>query len=125
MCLGFGGLNWDIQQHPSMDFLLRGWQSPSVTDAVVLMACGIAGAALMYLLTRAYTLTTASSLVPFEYTALLWSIIPGWLAFHDLPSAKDWAGILLLVGAGLVSVYEAEKQNAKPGGTPAQDTGSC
>lgn len=47
LCLGFGGLNWDIQQHPSMDFLLRGWQSPSVTDAVVLMACGIAGAASM------------------------------------------------------------------------------
>lgn len=53
--------------------------------------------------------------MPFEYTALLWSILLGWLAFHDLPSAKDWAGNLLLVGAGLVSVYEALKQNAKPG----------
>lgn len=114
LCLGFGELNWDIQQHPSMDFLLRGWKWPSTADFAVLLVCGIVGAASTFLLTKAYTLSTASGLAPFEYTALLWSIFLGWLVFDHLPAAKDWAGIALLVAAGLVSVYASDKAEAEP-----------
>ena len=104
LCLGFGELNWEIQKHPSMDFLLRGWHWPSTTDFLVLLVCGVAGAASTFLMTKAYTFSTASRLAPFEYTALLWSVFLGWLVFDDLPALKDWAGIALLVCAGLVSV---------------------
>lgn len=120
LLLGFGELKWDIQHHPSMDFLLRGWLWPSGIDTLVLVACGIAGAASMYFLTKAYTLTAASRLAPFEYTALLWSIFLGWLAFGDLPSPKDWLGIALLVGAGLVSIAAADKEEDTSAAEPAE-----
>ena len=97
-----------------MDFLLRGWKWPSTADFAVLLVCGIVGAASTFLLTKAYTLSTASGLAPFEYTALLWSIFLGWLVFDHLPAAKDWAGIALLVAAGLVSVYASDKAEAEP-----------
>ena len=122
LMLGFGELNWEIQKHPSMDFLLRGWQWPSTVDFVVLLVCGVVGSASTFLLTRAYTLSSASRLAPFEYTALLWSIALGWLVFDHIPPAKDWLGIAFLVGAGLVSVYMGEDNDAKaeaPAGSAA------
>lgn len=108
LVLGFGELNWEIQKHPSMDFLLRGWAWPSVEDLAVLLACGVTGAISTFLLAKAYTKATASRLAPFEYTSLLWSVILGWMVWGHLPSLKDWIGIALLVVAGLVSVYMAE-----------------
>jgi drug/metabolite transporter (DMT)-like permease len=112
LLLGFGELSGETQQHPSMDFLLRGWQWPSTRDFMILLICGIVGSASTFLLTKAYTLSEASTLAPFEYTALLWSIFLGWLVFGNLPVAEEWAGIALLVGAGLVSVYAADTKQA-------------
>ena len=109
LMLGFGELRSEVDLHPSMGFLLSGRQWPSAWDCGVLLVCGIVGAGSTFLLTRAYSLSDASRLAPFEYTALLWSIFLGWLVFDHLPAAKDWAGIALLVGAGLVSVYKADK----------------
>jgi drug/metabolite transporter (DMT)-like permease len=109
LLLGFGQLRGDVAMHPSMSFLLSGWQWPSARDALVLLLCGVVGSASTYFLTRAYSLSDASRLAPFEYTALLWSIFLGWLVWGHLPAAKDWAGIALLVCAGLVSVYAAGK----------------
>lgn len=113
--LGAGQFASDVQLHPSMSFLLSGWQWPSTRDFIVLLVCGVVGSASTFLLTKAYTLSDASSLAPFEYTALLWSIVLGWLVFGHFPPLKDWAGIGLLVGAGLVSVYMAEKKKAPAG----------
>jgi drug/metabolite transporter (DMT)-like permease len=119
LLLGFGELNSEMQQHPSMDFLLRGWQWPSARDFTILLICGIVGSASTFFMTKAYTLSKASALAPFEYTALLWSILLGWLVFGHLPEAKEWAGIALLVGAGLVSIYAADTTQAA---APAEST---
>lgn len=118
LALGFGEMQWEIQQHPSMDFLLRGWQWPSARDFAILLACGIVGSASTFLLTKAYTQSSASSLAPFEYTALLWSIFLGWLVFDHLPATKEWLGIALLVAAGLTSVSMAD-------GTGKAETGGA
>lgn len=103
-------LSSEVQMHPSMSFLLSGWQWPSLRDFLVLLVCGVVGAISTYLLTRAYALSDASSLAPFEYTALLWSVALGWLVFGHFPPLKDWFGIGLLLGAGLVSVDMAERK---------------
>lgn len=119
LLLGAGELKGDVALHPSMSFLLSGWQWPSLRDALVLLACGVVGSISTYLLTRAYALSDASSLAPFEYTALLWSIALGWLVFGHFPPLKDWFGIALLVGAGLLSVYMAEKKGPAKASQPA------
>ena len=108
LLLGFGELEWEIQAHPTMDFLLRSWTQPGFLDVIVLLSCGIVGAAATLMLTKAYTTASASGLAPFEYTALIWSIALGWLVWNHLPSAKEWVGIAILVVAGLVSVYAAD-----------------
>ena len=114
LLLGFGELNWEIQQHPSMDFLLRGWQWPELSHFGALLACGVIGATATLMLTKGYAASSASRLAPFEYTALLWSILLGWMIWDHLPSGKEWLGMAMLVAAGLVSVYAADSDEDEP-----------
>lgn len=117
--LGFGELGWEIQQHPSADFLLRGWQWPNTSDVILILVGGAVGSAAMLFLTKAYATSSASVLAPFEYTALLWSIVLGWLIFSHLPSAREWLGIVILVAAGLASALHTRQDNPQPGGVAA------
>lgn len=112
LALGLGEFDWEVQQHPSLDFLLRGWQQPDLLNVVALLICGVVGAAATLMLTKGYAASSASHLAPFEYTALLWSIVLGWLIWDHLPTGKEWLGMALLVAAGLISVYAADKGEA-------------
>ena len=42
---------------------------------------------------------------PFRYSAVLWSVIAGYLIWHDLPDEISFAGIALIVGAGLYAIH--------------------
>ena len=115
LAFGFGELDWEIQRHPTMDFLLRGWQWPEAYHLAALLVCGVIGAAATLLLTKGYAMSSASLLAPFEYTGLIWSILLGWVIWGHLPSSKDWLGMALLVAAGVVSVSTAESGNTETG----------
>ena len=45
-----------------------------------------------------------SVVAPFRYTALVFALVIGWAVWGDVPNALAWAGIALLVGAGLYMV---------------------
>ena len=77
---------------------------PAVRDCdLALMAgCGAIAALGLTLLNQAYRIAPAPSLAPFEYTALLWGLLWGWLVWGDWPDTPTWIGIALLIGAGLV-----------------------
>ncbi len=72
------------------------------------------GATATLMLTKGYAASSASRLAPFEYTALLWSILLGWMIWDHLPSGKEWLGMAMLVAAGLVSVYAADSDEDEP-----------
>lgn len=42
---------------------------------------------------------------PFLYTQILWGIGFGWFFFHALPGPATWAGLSLVIGAGLYSLW--------------------
>lgn len=46
-----------------------------------------------------------SFVAPFRYTALLWAILLGHLAFGDVPDAAMIAGSTIVVGSGLYTLY--------------------
>lgn len=43
-----------------------------------------------------------SAVAPFRYVCLLLAVALGWALWGDVPNALAWAGIALLIGAGLV-----------------------
>jgi len=47
----------------------------------------------------------ASVIGAFRYSGLIWAVIVGWAIWGHIPDALTWAGMVLLVGAGLYIVH--------------------
>lgn len=103
----FGQGGWGEGVHPSLAFLVRGWVWPDVTDALLMCLCGVIAAVGLTLLTQAYRIGASSVVAPFEFTFAFWGILWGWVFWGDLPDGLGWAGIALIIGAG-VYVLRAE-----------------
>ena len=101
LTLIFGDGGFATEQHKSLAFLVRGWASPSLRDLLLMMACGVIAAAGLTLLTQAYRTARASTVAPFEYTAILLSIVYGWVIWAELPDPVSWIGIIVVIGSGL------------------------
>ena len=108
----FGSGAHDGSVHPSLAFLTRGWQDMPLRDLLLFMACGVIASIGLSLLTYAYRVAPSSSVAPFEYSFIIWGVLWGWLFWEQLPTELAWAGIGLLIGAGLL-VVRAEAQNEK------------
>lgn len=46
-----------------------------------------------------------SIVAPFLYTQIIWGVLFGWLFFAQLPTQTTWAGLTLVIGAGLYSLW--------------------
>lgn len=100
------------ETHRSLAFLLRGWAMPTATDLLLLIACGVIAAIALFLITRAYLIAEANVVAPFEYTALIWGVLYGWMFWRDIPDAAGWTGIAIIVAAGGYVLYRARPSGA-------------
>ena len=55
-----------------------------------------------------------SLLAPFDYTALIWAVVIGYVLFGNLPNGSTVAGMALIAGAGMFIAYR-ESRAAKAG----------
>ena len=65
------------------------------------------------LFTQAYRLTESNLVAPFEYTAMIWATLWGFLLFGDFPDWTTGAGAALVIGAGLYMLGAARRR--RPG----------
>ena len=89
------------QAHPSVAFLLRGWQFPAQADLFLLILVGLIAALGFYFLSQAYRLAPPSAIAPFEYTAVPLSAVLGYIFWKDILGPQSIIGIVLIVGSGL------------------------
>lgn len=89
------------------------WQTPSPAQALLLFgAGGIAGLA-QFTLFEGMRRAEASVIAPFEYTALVWAFLLGYLIWDDIPRIGVFIGAALIVGAGLL-VLAGEHRRWRP-----------
>jgi drug/metabolite transporter (DMT)-like permease len=55
------------------------------------------------LLLYAYSTAPATKLAPFIYFQLLLAVLLGWLVFDTWPVLVTWVGLLIVMGAGVLS----------------------
>lgn len=84
---------------------LGGWK-PATPQLVGLLA----GAAVLLLVgyqfvIQAMRIAEISYVAPFRYTALLWSIVLGFLVFGDVPDATMATGAAIIIGSGLYMLH--------------------
>ncbi|WP_316633835.1 DMT family transporter [Roseivivax sediminis] len=73
------------------------------TEALLLLASGLFSMAGNLLLLLAYRIGTGSGLAPLVYFQLIAATTLGWAVFGDLPDALTWAGLALIIAAGVAS----------------------
>ena len=97
---------------PSLDFLLRAWVMPTMRDLLLLASCGIIAAIATTLLTQAYRMAEANFVTSFEYSAIIWATLGGYLFWREIPDRFTLLGAALIVGAGLYMLFGARPAEA-------------
>jgi len=110
MALYYADGSHTVETHPSLAFLTRGWISPTPHDLILMMTCGVVAALGLWLLTQAYRIAAASTVAPFEYMGLIWSVLWGWIFWRDWPDAQGWLGIGIIAGAGIFVLLRESRQ---------------
>lgn len=94
--------------HPSLEFLVRPWAMPNLTDLALMGLCGVIAALGMTLLTHAYRMARANLVTVFEYTGMLWVPLWGFLFFQEIPKWTTVIGTLIIIAAGIFAVRNAK-----------------
>ena len=95
----------------SLLFLIRPWSSPSHLDQWLIISTAVIAAIGFYCLTQAYLIAEFSSVAPFEYSYILWSVIFGYIFWNDLPGVSGIVGIVLLIVSNLYILHRERVRN--------------
>jgi len=81
------------------------WAPPRIEDAGLLATFLILATVGQIFLISAFGFTPASALAPFQYSQLIAATIFGVIVFNAFPDPVTWAGIALVVAAGLYIAF--------------------
>ena len=89
-----------------------GWVAPSAYDLLCLAGVGLSNIMAQFCVIRSLKLASASVVVPYQYTLIVWSVVFGWLMFAELPDGYTVAGAAIIVVAGLY-IFWREQARAR------------
>lgn len=92
-------------------FAIAVWEPVGVADLPFFVAQAVFGALGITLIGQAFRLAPAAIVAPFDYTALIWASLLGWLIWGDTPGAWTLAGAAVIVLSGIYIVYRESRQN--------------
>jgi S-adenosylmethionine uptake transporter len=85
------------------------WATPGPVDFGLLLLLGVVSAGCFLLITKALALAQASLLAPFQYSAILWAAIFGWIWWQNIPTAQIILGNAILIASGLFVFYRERR----------------
>ena len=86
-----------------------GWVPPTATDFGLMLVLGIVAAACFILIARALALAPASLLAPFQYSAIFWAGLFGWIWWQHEPTPRIVLGNAILIASGLFVFYRERR----------------
>lgn len=93
------------------------WSTPAMGDLGLFAGLGLIGGIGSFFMVLAYRHAPAAVVAPFDYTALLWATLIGWLVWQELPDAPVWIGAAVVVASGLYIIHrEAGPGRRRRGG---------
>jgi drug/metabolite transporter (DMT)-like permease len=81
------------------------WRSPSGAELTALISIGVIGGLSHIFLTESYRYAPASVVAPFDYVALLWAFVFGYVLFGEIPTGYVYAGAAIVAGSGLFVIW--------------------
>ena len=88
-----------------------GWLWPVPGDGLLLVGFAAGCALQQWLLTISFRYAEASLLAPFEYLAMIFAAIVGYLFWSEIPVLTTWIGAAFIAGSGLF-IFERRKKKS-------------
>lgn len=111
--LAFGDGAYGGLDHPSLEFVFRGWSMPDTREWLLLVLCGFIATGGFYCLSQGYRVAPVSIVAPFEYVALPMAVIWGLAIWNEVPATTTLIGIALIVGSGIYVIHRERLQSRK------------
>jgi drug/metabolite transporter (DMT)-like permease len=97
-----------------------GWVPVAGYDLLFLGGVACANIVAQFCVIRSLKLASASVVVPYQYTLILWSVLFGWQMFGELPDAYTIVGAAIIVAAGLYIFWREQVAARQAPVTPAE-----
>ncbi|WP_322997331.1 DMT family transporter [Castellaniella sp.] len=90
---------------------IQGWQTSDVLALSSLIGLGVAGLIGQLTMTRAFGLGSTLLTAALQYTTIIFAALIGILAWGDRPAPLAWAGMVLIIASGLLSVWRTHAES--------------
>lgn len=92
-----------------------------IADLAILASMAVLAVGGQVCLTRAYSLAEIAAIAPFEYTALAWAALIGFVVWGDVPAGHVVAGAAVIAGCGLYVVHREKAAGRRRPADPAPE----
>lgn len=89
----------------AVPFLLIHFEPMTLTQLLLLIACGIAAAGGQFGITYAYFNAPASKISIFDYSQILFSSLMGYFAFGQVPDVLSFCGYIVIIAMAFIVFY--------------------
>lgn len=90
------------------------WVAPTGPQLLGLIAVGVVSTVAQLLMTEGYRSGEATMLAPFEYGAIIYAVLLGWLIWAEVPDGWEFTGIGVLIASGLVTWWRESRGEPVP-----------
>lgn len=88
------------------------WPTFEFTDVLLFLGTAVAGTLGLALISQAFRMAPAAVVAPYDYTALIWASLLGWLIWGVVPEIWTYLGALVIIASGIYLITsEPESQN--------------
>jgi len=87
------------------NFALIIWDIPNLYFFTALIIIGFTGVIGFFSLFGAYRIGSPSTIAPYEYSLIIWSILFGYFIWNDYLSLRNFIGLLLILIASFFTLY--------------------
>nr|WP_299245706.1 DMT family transporter [uncultured Halomonas sp.] len=89
------------------------WKPPQLVHWLGFISAGVLGVVAMSFITLAFKHAPASIAAPFDYTAMVWAVLLGWLIWGELPDTWVYVGTAVIIASGLLVAFHERRVSIK------------
>jgi drug/metabolite transporter (DMT)-like permease len=91
------------------------WVTPTPLALAVMIAMGLLGGIGQLLVVQAFHHAPASAVAPWNYSAMIWAALLGWLVWSEVPDEPLLVGAAIVIGSGLYLLYRETRLRTSRG----------
>jgi len=106
-------LTFSSNQLIEYNFILMSWGIPDIFSFFILVIIGFTGVIGFFSIFGAYRMGSPSTIAPYEYSLIIWSIVLGYLIWNEYLSFRGFIGLFLILSASFFTLYREYILNVK------------